>query len=279
MVVLFRTIAVLRLLITKGENDMKKLIFTSLVLLYAPFAYAGEAENILSCVNRANEFSGVKLNEFEAVYEGKILSMSSVKWKNAFCEVKFASVHNLQVNGIQYIYYGFAGKEAYDLNKILEGKTESAINQLKSRVSLLEQRMNQVKRNLQAPRPDAASLTRYINEGVEKSVGIEGLAAAPNVPPAQDSPKEVKISREVAPARAQTPSEDLHSNKDLSSIETFPSGKLPFSIRPTTHVANVSAFRLCPWQVNEHHGTERHDCPVHCPCSAVCVPTAQGITQ
>jgi hypothetical protein len=218
MVVLFRAIAFLKLLITKGENYMKKLLFTSLVLLCAPFTYAGEAENILSCVNRANEFSGVKLNEFEAVYEGKILSMSSVKWKNAFCEVKFSSVHNLQVNGIQYIYYGFAGKEAYDLNRILEAKTESAINQLKSRVSLLEQRMNQVKRNLQAPRPDAASLTRYINEGVEKSVGIEGLAAAPNVPPAQDSPREVKISREVAPAKAQTPSEDLNSTKDLSSI-------------------------------------------------------------
>ncbi len=211
MVVLFRAIAFLRLLITKGENYMKKLLFTSLVLLYAPFTYAGEAENILSCVNRANEFSGVKLNEFEAVYEGKILSMSSVKWKNAFCEVKFGSVHNLQVNGIQYIYYGFAGKEAYDLNRILEAKTESAINQLKSRVSLLEQRMNQVKRNLQAPRPDAASLTRYINEGVEKSVGIEGLAAKPSFPPAQDSPKEEKISREAAPAKAQAPSEELSS--------------------------------------------------------------------
>lgn len=218
MVVLFRATSFLRLLIIRAEDHMKKLLFISLVLLYAPFASAGEAENILSCVNRANEFSGVKLNEFEAVYEGKILSMSSVKWKNAFCEVKFGSVQNLQVNGMQYIYNGFAGKEAYDLNKILEGKTESAIKQLKSRISLLEQRMNQVKRNLQAPRPDAASLTRFINEGVEKSVGIEGLAAAPNDPPAQESPKEVKISREVAPEKAQIPSEDLHSTKDLSSI-------------------------------------------------------------
>lgn len=197
---------------------MIKSVLVSLILMNAATAYAGEAENIMACVNRANEFSGIKLSEFDAKYEGRILSMSSAKWSNAFCEVKFGTVNNLQVNGNQFIYNGFAGKEAYDLNKMLENKTESAINQLRSRISLLEQRMSQVKRSLQTPKPNVVSLTQYINEGIEKSIGVERQAAASIILQTQDITKVAPPPNEVSPVISPTPSEYRPLIKEAPSV-------------------------------------------------------------
>jgi len=150
---------------------MKKVVLTLLMIGNSAIAFAGDAENILACVRKANEFSGVTLSEFDASYQGNILSMSVAKWKNAFCEAKLGEVYTLQVNDKELIVNGYAGRESYTLKRALDEKTAAAINQLKSRIALLDQRMSQVSASLRKPNPDHGSVTRYIEEGIEKAVG------------------------------------------------------------------------------------------------------------
>ena len=158
---------------------MNRIMLAFLIAAYSAIACAADAENIQACVKRANEFAGVRLNEFDASYESNFFSQNIVKWKNAYCEVKMSSVYNLQVNGKQVIFNSFAGRESYDLNRALSAKTESATNQLRSRIALLEQRMSQVTAGLKVPKPDHAGLSRFIDEGIDKSLGAQRQAADP----------------------------------------------------------------------------------------------------
>lgn len=150
---------------------MKNIFIGLIVILGASQAVAGDAENISACVKKAKEFSGVSLDVFDASYEGNLLSMSVAKWRNALCEVKVGEVYNLNVNGRNLIYRGYAGEDSYDLNVELDRRTEEAINQMNGRIALLKQRKNQVSVSLQRPKPDHVWLTRYVNEGIEKSLG------------------------------------------------------------------------------------------------------------
>jgi hypothetical protein len=150
---------------------MNKVVMGLFLMLATNAAIAGDAENISACVKKAKEFSGVTLDAFDVSYKGNVLSMSVAKWSNAICEVKVGQVYNLDVNGTNFIYQGYAGKESYDLNEELERKTDAAIDQMNSRISLLKQRKNQVSVSLQRPNPNHPWLTQYINEGIEKSVG------------------------------------------------------------------------------------------------------------
>ena len=150
---------------------MKKIALAIFMIATCNPVFAGDAENISACVRKAKEFSGVNLDEFAASYEGNILSMSIVKWKNAFCEVKFGNVHTLNINGQELIYKGYAGRESYNLNMALQAKTEAAVNQLNSRIALINQRAEQVSVSLTKPKQDFKWLTRYVDEGIEKSLG------------------------------------------------------------------------------------------------------------
>lgn len=134
-------------------------------------AFSGEAENISACVNKSKEFSGVVLNEFNVKYEGNILARSVAKWENATCEIKLGKVYALEVSGIVYIYEGFAGKDSYELNNNLQAKTDEAVKLLNSRIALLQQRASQVSVSLTKPKPDHQYLARYINQGIEQSIG------------------------------------------------------------------------------------------------------------
>lgn len=171
---------------------MKKILFVILVMIKSADVYAGDAENIMACVNKAYEFAGIRLSEFEVSYQGNILAFSTAKWSNAYCEVKLGSVYNLQINSNQLIFEGFAGKESYDLNQALEEKTEAAINQLKSRITILEQRMSQVSASLRLPQPNHVSLIQYIDEGIEKSLGSRPQMQKQSSAPMQDTPNKLK---------------------------------------------------------------------------------------
>lgn len=91
--------------------------------------------------------------------------------EHAFCEVKFADVYTLQTNERQIVYKGCVGKESYDLNRKLQERTEDAINQLNSRIALLRQRAEQISEKLKQANPDHDQLTRYVDEGIAKSLG------------------------------------------------------------------------------------------------------------
>lgn len=150
---------------------MKKIMLILVLLAISSSSFAGDADNISACVRKAKEFSGITLDEFAASYEGNILAMSIVKWNNAFCEVKLGNVYTLNLNGQEFVYKGFAGREAYNLNAALQAKTETAVNQLNSRIALINQRAEQVSVSLTKPKQDFKWLTRYVDEGIEKSLG------------------------------------------------------------------------------------------------------------
>lgn len=155
---------------------MKRFYLTLILTIISHPVFAGDATNISACVKKANEFAGVVLDAFDVSYQGNILAPSTAKWDNAFCEVKLGDVYTLQVNGEVLIYRGYAGKESFDLNEELARKTDEAINQMNSRIALLKQRKSQVSVSLQRPKPDFAGLTRYIDEGIEKSLGKRNQA-------------------------------------------------------------------------------------------------------
>lgn len=150
---------------------MRMIIIGIVLMLANNYALASDAENISACVKKAKEFSGVTLDEFDVSYEGNVLTMSIAKWSNASCEVKLGDVYNLTINGTDIIYRGFAGKESYALNEELERKTGMAINQMNIHIARLKQRKNQISVSLHRPNPDHIWLTRYFNEGLERSFG------------------------------------------------------------------------------------------------------------
>lgn len=155
---------------------MKKIALGMLMMAASTFAFAGDAENISACVKKAKEFSGVILEEFDVDYEGNWLSMSIAKWSNAYCEVKIGEVYKLSINGELVVYDGFAGKGAYELNKALQEKANSAINKLDSRIVLLRQRMEKITEQLKKPMPNHDELTRHIDEGIDKSTNCMRLS-------------------------------------------------------------------------------------------------------
>lgn len=167
---------------------MKRITLAILAMGVSTGVFAGDAQNIQACVKQAKGFAGVTLNEFDASYESNVLSMSTAKWKNAYCEVKLSGVYNLQVNGQQYIYNGYAGKDSYILNSQLDEKTDVAINKLRSRIALLQQRASQVSVSLKLPNPNHAWLTKYVDEGIEKSLGAQCPAPGPTATPVQGTP-------------------------------------------------------------------------------------------
>jgi hypothetical protein len=190
----------------------KKLLVLSIIFISTP-AFAGDADNISACVLKAKEFSGVVLDPFIVKYEGNIISRSTAQWDNAFCEVKVGSVYTLQVENQSYIYKGYAGKESYDLNANFQAKTDSAINQLKSRIALLQQRADQVSVSLHKPNPDKEWLARYINEGIQKSLGNSGELALTNSnqPSTAIQQKQNAATSTISSERTSTPLPKLPS--------------------------------------------------------------------
>ena len=157
-----------------------KLWISVFLMVFVNSAMSGEAENITACANKAKTFSGVTLDPFIAKYEGNIIAMSIAQWPNVYCEVKLAEVYTLQINNRIVVYKGYAGKESYDLNAVLQARTEEAIRQMQSRIALLELRAKQVSNSLQKPNSNHSWLTKYVEDGIKKSLGTQGANSSEN---------------------------------------------------------------------------------------------------
>jgi hypothetical protein len=124
-------------------------------------------------------------------------------------------VYSLQVNGTDYIYKGYAGKEAFDVNTILQTRTQDAIDQMKSRIALLEQRASQISVSLRKPNPDRKWLTQYVNEGIQKSLGFSGeLAIANSSQPSTSTSTQQKqstVASTISSEKTSTPLSELPS--------------------------------------------------------------------
>lgn len=151
---------------------MNKAITISALLSIAPMtASAGEAENIMSCIQSVNAYTGKSVDEFNVRYEGHILGFSSAEWPGIRCEASLASVYNLTVDGRQYVYEGFSGRQAKNTFEGLERETEEAISLLESRVQLLDRRLQDAKSALKLPNPDLAAVQESIRYGIGRAIG------------------------------------------------------------------------------------------------------------
>ena len=151
---------------------MNKAIAISALLSIAPLtASAGEAENILSCIQSVNAYTEKSVDEFDVRYEGRILGFSSAEWPGIMCEVSLASVYNLTVDGHQYVYEGFSGRQAKTAFGSLERETEEAISLLESRAQLLERRLEDARSTLQLPNPDIEAVNEGIRYGIGRATG------------------------------------------------------------------------------------------------------------
>jgi hypothetical protein len=156
----------------ENQVKIKSLIFEAVLFssLGVNTVYAGNAENVEACVTKAKEFAGITLDEFDASYEGNWMDFSVAKWNNVVCEVKLGDVHSLKINDEYYIYQGFAGKTSYELNDSLEKRTGDAIDKMKSRISLLKDRMDKARKQLKSVNPDHIAIEDYINKGIKKAL-------------------------------------------------------------------------------------------------------------
>ena len=150
---------------------MNKIYFGIILIMMPTLVIAGDAENISACVNKAQKYSGVVLNDFDVSYEGNWIAMSIAKWNNAYCEVKLGEVLKLEVNEKLLVVDGFSGQDSLELNGSLQGKTDAAINRLNARIALLQQRMENVTEKLKQTKPNHKELTEYIDDGIEKAFG------------------------------------------------------------------------------------------------------------
>lgn len=146
-------------------------IFFSVCMSTSYSADAGEIDNVSACVQKAKDFANLTLSEFEATYEGNILSPSIVRWKTSSCKVKLGNVVQLRINDELIIVDGFAGAKSKKLNAILEERTNVAIKQLKHDIALLEQRMNEATKRLSSPIPNHKEIRKYVDQGITEILG------------------------------------------------------------------------------------------------------------
>ncbi|WP_090060925.1 hypothetical protein [Celeribacter neptunius] len=132
---------------------------------------AGDAGNILACIEAVEAYSARKVDEFDVRYTGRILGFSTAEWKGIQCEVSFEQVFNLTVDGQLYVVEGFAGREARSAFSQLEVDTDEAVSLLESRIQLLKNRLEEAEMKLQQPSPDIAAVSDYIHSGIARATG------------------------------------------------------------------------------------------------------------
>lgn len=132
-------------------------------------AQAGELEDVVACVTAAERFAGVKLDVTDATYQFRFLSRCTATWPNAVCEVDLGKVYNLKINDQDVIVEQFVGRDTFDLNRQLELETKAAIDNLRSRIVVLENRQTEVTECLRDASPNFDELTSYILGGIEQA--------------------------------------------------------------------------------------------------------------
>ena len=151
---------------------MRRLLAAALALGMAGGqpAAAGEAENIAACIAAVKDYTGRAVDEFNVRYEGSYLSFSVAEWEGVRCEVKLASVWNLEVDGEPAVDEGFAGRKAKELHQALELETDQAISTLEARIGILERRLEEAEAGLRKPQPDLDAIGAHVREGIEKAL-------------------------------------------------------------------------------------------------------------
>jgi hypothetical protein len=151
-------------------NSLLKFFSIVCVLLISNTILASDGNNIKACVDAASNYADIKLDSFSASYEARRIAMSRVKWSNAECEVKLGYVHNLNIDGVQIIHSGYAGTAALNKSKELKNLHDNAIQNLRTKIAILEQNFKDVDKTLQNPKPDLEKITVETKEIIDRAL-------------------------------------------------------------------------------------------------------------
>ena len=156
----------------------RTIIAAAVVALSGTSAFAGSAKegrHIEMCVEAAEAYAGVSLDEFDASYDdGGWLGTSKVTWPNASCEpLKLfgaESVFSLTVNGTEYIVQGYAGRDALNAAKVIEVEVGAAIEELEKRISILRNTAKKADNNLRSVDADTDKMLENVRTRIDKAV-------------------------------------------------------------------------------------------------------------
>lgn len=208
-------------------------------LLYAPYANASQAEDIHICVNAGAKHANLQLNELTAEYESNFISDNVVIWPGIKCDIRFGGVYNLEINGQNYVYRGFAGEHLYNLNAAFEAATASTIDRLKSRISLLEGRMEFTTKELQGENASPETAFEYIKKGLEEPIQLNDILSD-----LRTSTDRLTKSNSLEKSKRDT----KKTNKSDNSEQQTPKARPTSDSTPSTYYVNTRSLkeRLSP---------------------------------
>lgn len=162
----------------KGKLMKRTIIAAAVVALSGTSAFAGsatEGRHVEMCVEAAEAYAGVYLDEFDADYDdGGWLGTSVVTWPNASCEpLKIFGaelVYSLTVNGTEYIVEGYAGRDALNTSKVIEAEVDAAIKELEKRISILKNTAKKADNNLRSVDADTDKMLEKVRTRIDKAV-------------------------------------------------------------------------------------------------------------
>ena len=159
----------------------RTIIAAAVVALSGTSAFASSAQEgriIGMCVEAAEAYAGVYLDEFDADYnKGGFFSDTEVTWPNAKCVPDKAGIigdvpvpHTLTIEGVEYIVEGYAGRDALYAAKVIEEETDAAIEELKKRISILRNDAYKADKSLSNAGVDAEAVLERARTRIGKAL-------------------------------------------------------------------------------------------------------------
>ena len=139
------------------------------VATHIPSVFADATDDISACISAVKIFSGRDVNEFDVAYESNWILADVASWDGVECYVDSQKILRLVVDDITYVIDGFAGEEAKVAYGAMQEDTDAAISVLETRIQLLKERLEAVKRDLGQKDPDITGASAFIAEGIKKS--------------------------------------------------------------------------------------------------------------
>ena len=153
------------------EATIGPIAFVLAMSLSCGTAVASDAENIKACIDAIKTNTARSVDEFDVAYQGSFFAFSVAEWPGIHCEVTLGQVYSLAVDGREIIVEGWPSPEAKETYEQLANEVEAAVNQLKTRQKLLEQRLDEAEKQLMQPGANVKAVTVYVRDGISKAVG------------------------------------------------------------------------------------------------------------
>lgn len=155
-----------------GLFRLKKALLPAALVLLAPTAQAGDAENIMACVQAAQGYARLALEPHEASYHGRFFSFSEARWpaQQVVCEVKLGLVFNLRVGNAFAVRETYAGEDAWKLAGAISDDTDDAIGLLRARIELLRRAREEAQERLRQADVDLAAVQAAFSREKQKSL-------------------------------------------------------------------------------------------------------------